>query len=100
MRNTRVASAGVGQILRQLRREAGLTIEQVASKLGWDKSRLSRYETNQIGLSNCVLEKIAGAIGLPPAFVVLSCFFTPFEEGLSPRVKELMRAAIEASRTT
>jgi len=34
---------------------------------------LSKYETNRLGLSLPVIEKIAGALELPPLFVVLQC---------------------------
>jgi transcriptional regulator with XRE-family HTH domain len=33
--------------LRELRREAGLTAEQVATQLGWDPSKISRIESNE-----------------------------------------------------
>ena len=42
----------LGKRLRQLRKECGLTVEDVAEELGWSVSKISRFETrNAIGTS-------------------------------------------------
>jgi transcriptional regulator with XRE-family HTH domain len=44
--------------LRRLRHEAGLSIEDVATGLGWQPSKLSRIENRQIGISTADLRKL------------------------------------------
>jgi transcriptional regulator with XRE-family HTH domain len=44
--------------LRRLRHEAGLSIEDVASDLGWQPSKLSRVENRQIGISTADVRKL------------------------------------------
>jgi transcriptional regulator with XRE-family HTH domain len=44
--------------LRRLRHEAGLSIEDVATGLGWQASKLSRIENRQIGISTADLRKL------------------------------------------
>lgn len=53
MRRRRLAAE-----LRRLRREAGLSIEDVASGLGWQSSKLSRIENRQVGISVADLRKL------------------------------------------
>lgn len=45
----------------------------LARRIGWDKSRLSRYENSQVGLSVDAIEQIAQALELPPLVVALRC---------------------------
>lgn len=53
MRRRRLAAE-----LRRLRREAGLSIEEVATRFGWQPSKLSRVENRQIGISTADLRKL------------------------------------------
>jgi transcriptional regulator with XRE-family HTH domain len=53
MRRRRLAAE-----LRRLRREAGLSIEDVAGGLGWQPSKLSRVENRQVGISTADLRKL------------------------------------------
>jgi len=64
---------GVGEVVRGLRQEAELSLEELADRLGWDKGRLSRYETNRRALSLPVIEAIAHALGKAPEYLVLRC---------------------------
>jgi transcriptional regulator with XRE-family HTH domain len=56
MRRRRLAAE-----LRRLRHEAGLSIEDVATGLGWQPSKLSRIENRQVGISTADLRKLLGA---------------------------------------
>jgi len=56
MRRRRLAAE-----LRRLRRETGLSIEDVAAGLGWQTSKLSRIENRQIGISTADLRKLLAA---------------------------------------
>jgi transcriptional regulator with XRE-family HTH domain len=60
-----------GSTLRRLRNEAGLTQAEVASRLGWDKTRLSKYENGRLQMSIRVIEEIATALGFKPEAVIL-----------------------------
>jgi transcriptional regulator with XRE-family HTH domain len=53
MRRRRLAAE-----LRRLRHEAGLSIEDVATRFGWQPSKLSRVENRQIGISTSDLRKL------------------------------------------
>ena len=64
---------GAGSAIRALRTEAGLSLAGLADKCGWDKSRLSKYETGGVGLSLDELERIAKALGKPVLVVVHRC---------------------------
>ena len=90
-RNLQIESAG--EALRELRTRAGLTLQDLADRInqeGWDRSRLSKYETNKLGLSLPVIEEIAAALGYPPLFVVLHC--------LKHRYPDLKRLGSKAGR--
>lgn len=77
----------VGQVLRQIREEAEMSLQELASKLGWDKGRLSKYENNHLNLSSSVIESIAQALGLPPSLLMLRCLQWRFPELRSSRTK-------------
>ena len=53
MRRRRLAAE-----LRRLRHEAGLSIEDVATRFGWPMSKLSRIENRQIGITTSDLRKL------------------------------------------
>jgi transcriptional regulator with XRE-family HTH domain len=65
--------AGAGTVIREFREGAGITLPALAEQLGWDKSRLSKYETDQRGLTLDVITEIAEALDLPPEAMVLEC---------------------------
>ena len=62
-----------GPVLRRLREHGGLTLEAVSEPLGWDRSRLYRYETGERTLYLSDVIKIAEALGLHAADVVVAC---------------------------
>lgn len=49
--------------LRRLRDESGLSIAEVADKLGWQASRISRIETRQLGITSPDLRKLLDIYG-------------------------------------
>jgi transcriptional regulator with XRE-family HTH domain len=50
--------------LRQLREQSGQSISEVAEKLGWQGSRISRIETRQLGVTAADLRKLLDAYGV------------------------------------
>ncbi|HUY50989.1 MAG TPA: helix-turn-helix transcriptional regulator [Streptosporangiaceae bacterium] len=50
--------------LRQLREQSGQSISDVAGKLGWQGSRISRIETRQLGVTAADLRKLLDAYGV------------------------------------
>lgn len=52
-----------GQILRDIRKEAGLTLTEVADRIGTNKSYISRIERGEIIPSVCVFYRIVSALG-------------------------------------
>ena len=55
----------VGQVLRDLRIEAGYTQVEVAARLGRAQSYVSKYESGELRVDLVALREICGAIGIP-----------------------------------
>ncbi len=53
--------------LRRLRERTGLTGDQVAHRLGWSGSKISRIELNRIGVKLADLKKLLDLYGVSPA---------------------------------
>ena len=62
-----------GSAIKSLREEKGVSLNALSKKIGWNKSQLSRYENNQIGITNEAIEKIAQGLELPPLYVLFNC---------------------------
>lgn len=82
-----IKAKGLGALLRRLREEAGLSQAGLAGRLGWDKGRLSKYETGSLAVSFKTLDKLALALGLEPAGVAALAFVFA-----SPRLLERAQA--------
>lgn len=54
----------IGAKIRELRRSAKLTQEQLANKIGVEKSSIGKYETTNVVPSIDVLKKIASTFGV------------------------------------
>jgi transcriptional regulator with XRE-family HTH domain len=63
----------VGSVLRGLREEANLSLREAAAKLGWNHGELSKFETDKVGVSLEIVEKIADVVGMPREAVILRC---------------------------
>lgn len=61
-RSDSTGEKSLGELLRRLRREKGLTLHQVAEKAGLSASFLSQLETGQTNLSVSSLRQIASAL--------------------------------------
>ena len=72
----RIESAG--HAVRAERQRVGLTLPEAAERLGWNKSRLSRYETNKTALSDDAICAIARALELEPEYLLLQCLKVRF----------------------
>jgi len=57
------ARAALGARLRQLRKDAGLTGEQLARRFGWQQSKVSRIETGKQNASEADITAWAQAVG-------------------------------------
>lgn len=57
----------IGTTIRKLRKDRHLTLNQLAALIGSDVGNLSRLERGQQGYSAQIVEKIASALGVPPA---------------------------------
>jgi transcriptional regulator with XRE-family HTH domain len=64
---------GAGNAVRQLRLECGLTLPELAVRLGWDKGLLSKYETDRLALSLSTIVAIAAALKRTPEAIVFEC---------------------------
>lgn len=57
----------VGTNIRALRKEKGLTLNQLATEIGSDVGNLSRVERDQQGYTDALLKKISDALSVPVA---------------------------------
>ncbi|NEQ36975.1 MAG: helix-turn-helix domain-containing protein [Okeania sp. SIO3I5] len=57
------ANFKIGVILAQAREETGMTIEELASRLNWNKSTISQIENNSSDVSISILERYAREVG-------------------------------------
>lgn len=62
-----------GDAIRALREQAGLSLQELADRVGWDKGRLSKYENNRLALALPAIDTIARGLDLAPAVVVYHC---------------------------
>lgn len=59
----------VGQRIKKRRKELGLSVDELAEKIGKDRSTVYRYESNYIeSLPTTVLEPLAKALNVTPGF--------------------------------
>jgi transcriptional regulator with XRE-family HTH domain len=69
--NLKITGAGVALV--RLREAAGLTQSGLAERLGWDRSRVHKYENDERDLNLPAIEDIARALGQRPEVVTLYC---------------------------
>lgn len=62
-----------GGAVRALREQAGLSLQELAERVGWDKGRLSKYENNHLGLSLSALDELAAGLGVPSTTLLIDC---------------------------
>jgi transcriptional regulator with XRE-family HTH domain len=67
MNNTVDYDAQIGRRLASARKAAGLTVRQLAERLGWPYTTLANYEEGRRPLRIVQLCAIAGALGQSPA---------------------------------
>ena len=81
-------SQGMAQRIKMLRKEKGLTLEQVANIVGVGKSTVRKWETGMIAnMKRDKIAALANALGTTPAF--LMGWKEPIEEKLSPSEETL-----------
>ena len=92
-----VSIDGAGEVLRNCRLEAELSLEQLADRLQWDKGRLSKYENNRLGVTLDVIEQIAVALGHRAEPIVLKCVqhLYPALASNRSRVGRLLQSAVD-----
>ncbi len=59
-----------GERIKELRKEQGLTQQQLAEKVGVTYIQIGRYETGKSNASADVLQKVAGALGTTADFLM------------------------------
>jgi transcriptional regulator with XRE-family HTH domain len=61
----------VGSELRAIRVEYKMGLNELAKKIKWNKSRLSRYENNQLSLTLDAIDQIAKGLQIPSPVLVI-----------------------------
>src|SRR5687768_10898334 len=89
---------GSGQVLRQVRDEAGVSLRELAERLGWSQGTLSKYETNQLGVSLEIVDQIADAIGCSREELALRCLKERYSSlaNSSTKVGKLANSLVKA----
>ena len=59
----------IGTAIRKQRKILGLTLQQLAAKIGGDSGNLSRIERGEQGVTEAMLHKISAALNCTPAFL-------------------------------
>lgn len=86
-------SRTIGSTIRQLRRRAGLSLQQVANAAEVTPSFLSLAERGQREVSLLVLRRVARALEVSESALYWRA--VPISENLSPKDKRLVRIADE-----
>lgn len=81
----------IGKTIRKLRRQKGLTLNQLSTLIESDPGNLSRLERDQQGYSDQIVGKIAGALGVP-----VSALFAQDDAELDLLTKQTEGAALGA----
>jgi len=87
-----------GAVIREQRERAGLTLSALADRIGWNRSRLHKYENNDLALSFEAIEELARGLGQPPLALVLECLRFRFPQLRDEKSKtaKLLRQLVEA----
>ena len=84
--------ATMGNVIRTLRQERGLTQSELARQVGVPQSRLSRIETRQRPVSAALLAGLAGTLGVSVEELYLQAGLVPGREPVAdPRCRQLQR---------
>ena len=59
----------IGTAIRKQRKALGLTLQQLAAKIGGDSGNLSRVERGEQGITETMLHKVSAALNCTPAFL-------------------------------
>src|SRR5687768_14724812 len=62
-----------GAAIRRLREDRRWTQKQLAERIGWDDSRISKIENNALPLTLSAIGRLAKAFGMHPAHVIYLC---------------------------
>jgi transcriptional regulator with XRE-family HTH domain len=85
---------GIGEALQRLRIQKGLSLTELANRVGWPKSRLSKYENNGLAVSLPVLDEIAKHLEVRPDVLVLYCLKQKYPRLGSSKVGRLLDAIV------
>ena len=60
----------IGDVIKKLREESGVTAKDLAQKIGLSASQMSRLESGQRRINSEVLTRIAKALGVAPSRLI------------------------------
>ena len=87
-----------GSLIKQIGEQYGLTQAELVSRIGgkWDKTRLSKVESNSLPLSRPVVHDIANALEMRPERLYLMCFKEEYPALQDGEVGELLSKIVES----
>lgn len=81
----------IGQKLKALRQERGLTQVELAKKSGVSRAVIQLYEADKTNITISILEKIAKVLNVEVSFFVSQCLPICPSMSLSPQEEELIK---------
>jgi len=108
-------ATGLGSAVREARRDARLTLRQLADRIGVSAGTMSAIENDKVAVTVPRLQKMAGALGVPASILMISPtpvssdVVTPVRDGVdrdewrtfgSLRLDPVLTAAVEVFRET
>lgn len=91
---------GAGAVFRKHRTAVGLSLSELAERLGSDKSQVAKYETNKVGVSDRKLAALAKALGLAPELLANECLLAIKPHIRSKPIGKLLGALSRPRRIT
>lgn len=82
----------IGDVIKQLREESGVTAKDLAQKIGLSASQMSRLESGQRRINSEVLTRIAKALGVAPSRLI--------DDSSDTEIRSLARSAAAPFRSS
>ena len=60
-------------MIRELRQTRKISLAAFARRIGWNKGRQSRYESDETGLTMAALARISGILNVPSVALLARC---------------------------
>lgn len=87
-----------GKVIRDARTDVGVSIRELADRLGIDRGRLSKIENDGLALSMTTLESIAKALQVRPEALAMKCLELRFPGLRTTQAGKLMTTLLATNK--